>query len=198
MLCSLYVLFSLILYNDNVNIGGNMKFSSYSSLYCFRLYDKLTYIAIYRGKYLQRRIPHASRGSFNPYIITNKEAHIINGNITNSNIKNKATSARQLSLETNDNRRHFMNYCLTHPGRYSCAVDSFLELAFAMFRDSLQHIERNEFIETLYEAIYVYIYKIVMWIQIWVLFENYLVLFDTALQLICFYVCTCCLVTYLH
>ena len=66
-------LFSLILYNDNVNIGGNMKFSSYSSLYCFRLYDKLTYIAIYRGKYLQRRIPHASHGSFNPYIITNKE-----------------------------------------------------------------------------------------------------------------------------
>ena len=59
-----------------------------------------------------------------------------------------------------------MNYCLTHPGRYSCAVDSFLELAFAMFRDSLQHIERNEFIETLYEAIYVYIYKIVIWIQI--------------------------------
>ena len=130
-----------------------MKFSSYSSLYCFRLYDKLTYIAIYRGKYLQRRIPHASHGSFNPYIITNKEAHIINGNITEGNIKNnKATSARQLSLETNDNRRHFMNYCLTHPGRYSCAVDSFLELAFAIFGDSLQHIERNEFFETLYEA----------------------------------------------
>ena len=163
--------------------------SSYSSLYCFRLYD----IAIYRGKYLQRRIPHAWHWSFNPYIITNKEAHIINGNITNSNIKNKATSARQLSLETNDNRRHFMNYCLTHPGRYSCAVDSFLELAFAMFRDSLQHIERNEFIETLYEAIHVYIYKIVLWIQIWALFENYLVLFDTALQLICFNVCTYCI-----
>lgn len=82
MLCSWYVLFSLILYNDNVNIGGNMKFSSYSSLYCFRLYDKLTYIAICRGKYLQWRIPHASHGSFNPYITTNKEAHIINGNIT--------------------------------------------------------------------------------------------------------------------
>ena len=113
--------------------------SSYSSLYCFRLYD----IAIYRGKYLQRRIPHAWHWSFNPYIITNKEAHIINGNITEGNIKNnKATFARQLSLETND----------THPGRYSCAVDYFRELAFAIFRDSLQHIERNEFFETLYEA----------------------------------------------
>ena len=60
-----------------------------------------------------------------------------------------------------------MNYRLTHPGRYSCAVDSFLELAFAMFRDLLQHIERNDFIETsLYEAIYVCNYKIVMWIQV--------------------------------
>ena len=109
----------LILYNDNVNIAGNMKFSSYSSLYCFQTYDKLTYIAIYRGKYLQRRIPHASHGRFNPYIITNKEAHTINGNTTEGNIKNnKTTSVRQLSLETNDNRRHFMNYCLTHPGRY--------------------------------------------------------------------------------
>lgn len=45
-----------------------------------------------------------------------------------------------------------MNYCLTHPGRYSCAVDSFLEHAFAIFGDSLQNIERNEFFETLYEA----------------------------------------------
>lgn len=95
MLCSLYVLFSLILYNDNVNIGGNTKFSSYSSLYCFWLYDKLTYIAIYRGKYLQQRIPHASHGSFNPYIISNKEAHIINGNITEGNIKNNISEMSQ-------------------------------------------------------------------------------------------------------
>ena len=34
----------------------------------------------YSGKYLCRRIPHASNGSFNPYVITNKHAHIINGN----------------------------------------------------------------------------------------------------------------------
>ena len=65
-----------------------MKFSSYSSLYCFRLYDKLTYIAIYKGKYLQRRIPHASHGSFNPYIITNKEAHIINFARFSSDLQN--------------------------------------------------------------------------------------------------------------
>lgn len=143
-----------MLHNYNVNSVANIKFSTgCSSLYFFRFYDKLTYITKYRGRYLQRRIPHASHGSFNPYIITNKEAHVINGNITVSNLKkNKATSAGQHSQETNNNRTHFMNYCLTHPGRFSCAVDSFLELAFAIFRDSLQHIERNEFFQTLFEA----------------------------------------------
>lgn len=134
-----------------MNSGGDIKLSSYSSLYCFRFYGKLKLadITMCWGNYLQRR-SHASNGSFNPYIITNKEANIINGNVIDSNIKNnKATSVRQLCLETNDNRRHFMNYCFTHPGRYSCAVDSFLELAFAIFRDSLQHIERNEFFSNL-------------------------------------------------
>ena len=57
-----------------------------------------------------------------------------------------------------------MNYCFPHPGRYSCAVDSLLELAFAIFRDqSLQHIERNEFFKPYMK--HVYIYKIIMWIQ---------------------------------
>jgi len=41
---------------------------------------------------------------------------------------------------------------LTHSGRFSCAVDSFLELTFAIFRDSLQHVERNECFQTLFEA----------------------------------------------
>ena len=50
MLCSLYVLFSLILYNDNVNIGGDMKFSGYSSLYCLHI---LRFIGgnIYNGEF---------------------------------------------------------------------------------------------------------------------------------------------------
>ena len=137
MLFSLYVIFSLILHNYNVNSVSNIQFSSRcSSLYSFRFYDKLTYITKYRGGYLQRRIPHASHGSFNPYIITNKQAHVLNGNIIVSNLKkNKATSASQQSQVTNNNPKHFMNYCLTHPGRFSCAVDSFLELAFAIFRD---------------------------------------------------------------
>ena len=38
------------------------------------------FIFHHRRKYLSRRIPYASNGSFNPYIITNKEAHMVNGN----------------------------------------------------------------------------------------------------------------------
>ena len=45
-----------------------------------------------------------------------------------------------------------MNNRSTHTGRYSCAVDSFLELAFAIFRNLLQHIELNEFFQTSFQA----------------------------------------------
>lgn len=38
----------------------------------------------YRGKYLLRRISYPSNGSFNPYAISNKEAHIVNRNIYGS------------------------------------------------------------------------------------------------------------------
>ncbi|CAH3114643.1 unnamed protein product, partial [Porites lobata] len=37
----------------------------------------------FRGRYLSRRIPYPSNGSFNPFAISNKEAHILNGNINN-------------------------------------------------------------------------------------------------------------------
>ena len=43
------------------------------------------YLAIYNynygGKFLLRRIPHALHGSFNPYVISNIEVYIINGNM---------------------------------------------------------------------------------------------------------------------
>ena len=87
---------------------------------------------------------------------TKREAHTVNSNIRGSKVKKyKATSSSQPSEDTgntNNNRRHFVNYCLTHPAKYSCAIDSFLELAFAIFRDSLQHIELNEFFPTLFQA----------------------------------------------
>ena len=100
-----------------------------------------------------RRIPHASHGSFNPYVITNKEAHELNGNIFNGQmIKYKASTISEQSQQGTNDRRHFLNYCFTHPGKYSCAVDCFLELTFAIFNDSLKHINRNEFFQTLFEA----------------------------------------------
>ena len=40
-----------------------------------------------------------------------------------------------------------MNYCFTHAGKFSCAVDCFLELTFAVFKDSLNCVERNEFFQ---------------------------------------------------
>ena len=46
---------------------------------------------------LLRRIPHASHGSFNPYVITNKEAHIINGNMFNVT-KDKTGAIAKISV----------------------------------------------------------------------------------------------------
>ena len=152
--CAVLTIFLLKLHHYNVNTGVSTKFFyGYSSLYYFPFNKNIIRIMKYSGKYLQRRIPHASHGSFNPYIITNKEAHIVNGNISVGDIKkNEAASSNQQLQETNNNRRHFMNYCLTHSGRFSCAVDSFLELTFAIFRDSLRRVERNDFFQTLFEA----------------------------------------------
>ena len=45
-----------------------------------------------------------------------------------------------------------MNYCLTHPEKFSCAIHCFLELNDAIFKDFIRHIERNEFFELLHEA----------------------------------------------
>lgn len=48
-----------------------------------------------------------------------------------------------------DRRQQFMNYCLTHPAKFSCAVECFLELNYAIFKDFLRHTERNEFFKVL-------------------------------------------------
>lgn len=53
-----------------------------------------------------------------------------------------------------NSRKHFMNICLTQPGKFSCAVDSFLELTFAIFKDSLKHacIDSNDFFQIVVKA----------------------------------------------
>lgn len=101
-----------------------------------------------------RRIPYPSNGSFNPFVISNKQAHIINGNIRvrAEQTDNVNAISEQPATGANDRRQHFMNYCLTHPGKFSCAVDCFLELNYAIFKDFIRHIERNEFFEVLHEA----------------------------------------------
>ena len=42
-------------------------------------------------------------------------------------------------------QRHFINYCLTQPGKFFGALDSFLELAFAILKDSLPEINCDVF-----------------------------------------------------
>ena len=70
------------------------------------------------------------------------------GNVT----KDKTRAISVQSQQTTKDRRHFMNYCFTHAGKFSCAVDCFLELTFPIFKDSLNCIERNEFFQKLSEA----------------------------------------------
>ena len=46
-----------------------------------------------------------------------------------------------------------MNYCLIHPGKFSCPVDCFLELNCAIFKDFIRRdFIRREFFEVLLEA----------------------------------------------
>ena len=148
MLLLLYVISILTLHNQSIDFA-NVKISNRCA-YDFQCFP--IHIERYRGKYLLRRIPHASHGSFNPYVITNKEAHIINGNMFGNVTKDKTRAISELSQQTTKDRRHFMNYCFTHAGKFSCAVDCFLELTFAVFKDSLNCIERNEFFPKLSEA----------------------------------------------
>jgi len=55
---------------------------------------------------------------------------------------------------SHNSQKHFMNICLTQPGKFSCAVDSFLELTFAIFKDSLKHafIDNNDFFQIVIKA----------------------------------------------
>ena len=139
--------------HQNVHVNGVHE-KVYSSGCLFYFQCSIVNIFKYKGKYLLRRIPHASHGSFNPFVISNKQAHIINGNIPvyTKETDNVTAIREQPPTGTNDGRQHFMNYCLTHPEKFSCAVDCFLELNYAIFKDLIRHIERNEFFEILNEA----------------------------------------------
>lgn len=48
-------------------------------------------------------------------------------------------------------RDYFRNYCLINVGKFSCAVDCFLELCYFVFRNHLQNITCNDFFQVIYE-----------------------------------------------
>ena len=50
----------------------------YSSRCLFYFQRSTVNIYKYKGKYLLRRIAHGPHGNFNPFVISNKQAHIIN------------------------------------------------------------------------------------------------------------------------
>ena len=106
MLLLLYVISILTLHNQSIDFAY-VKISNRCA-YDFQCFP--IHIEKYRGKYLLRRIPHASHGSFNPYVITNKEAHIINGNMFGNVTKDKTRAISVQSQQTTKDRRHFMNY----------------------------------------------------------------------------------------
>ena len=115
MLCLFYAMFLLAILNHRVN-----SFEDKASNRCSYCFQRVAiYIYRYKGRYLSRRIPYASRGGFNPYVISNKEAHIIYGNIYDDKVtKYKTTTISEQSQQGTNERRYFMNYCLTHPGKF--------------------------------------------------------------------------------
>lgn len=115
----------------------------------------------FRGRYLSRRVAYPSNGSFNPLIISNKEAHIVNGNINSEATKvlkekhnaicDSTDSICTYMYEGSNVRDYFRNYCLINVGKFSCAVDCFLELCYFVFRNHLQNITCNDFFQVIYE-----------------------------------------------
>ena len=134
-------------------------------LYTVSFRRRLFYISYYKRKYLSRRIPHASNGSFNPYTITNTEAHLVNGNPALSKDSNSRKSSQtkphlqeRFGKEISQSlprsflpveQMHFRNYYLDFPGKFSCAIHCFMELSCY---DTIESVECNEFFEMLYTA----------------------------------------------
>lgn len=65
---------------------------------------------------------------------------IINGNtpVRTKDTDNVSVTNEQPQPGTNDQRQQFMNYCLTHPGKFSCAVDCFLQLNYEILNISFE------------------------------------------------------------
>jgi len=83
----------------------------------------------------------------------NKHTLSWNTPVRSKETDNVTAIIEQPATETNDRRQQFMkNYCLTHPEKFSCAIDCFLELNYAVFKNFIRHTELSEFFEVLNEA----------------------------------------------
>lgn len=73
--------------------------------------------------YLHVRIQNVSQGHFNPYNLkqrSNNYKNAFDSRVT----KHKTTTVNEHSRKGVDDRRHLMNYCLNHSGKYSNVVES--------------------------------------------------------------------------
>ena len=79
--------------------------------------------------------------------LSQTKKHIINGNKFYKivDVANFAVKKPSYELTQSDNQTHILNYCLNHSGKFSCAIDSFLEISFAIFKGSLQNLDLNDF-----------------------------------------------------
>ena len=148
MFCVFLLTLSLTVH-QNAHVNKLSACEKGHSIRCLLYFQSSTVnIFKYKWKYLLRRILHASRGNSNPYVISNKQAYIqLSMGIYQFVPKKQNITAiiERPATGTNDRRQQFMNYCLTHPAKFSCAVECFLELNYAIFKDFLRHTERNEF-----------------------------------------------------
>ena len=81
-------------------------------------------------------------GNINSEVLEEKRNAICNSTDSNSTYMCEGSNVRD----------HFRNYCLTNVGKFSCAVDCFLELCYFVFRNHLQNITCNDFFQVISEA----------------------------------------------
>ena len=150
MFCVFLLTLSLTVH-QNAHVNKLSACEKGHSIRCLLYFQSSTFnIFKYKWKYLLRRILHASRGNSNPVTLSriNKRTFSYQWGFTSSypaKKQNITAIIERPATGTNDRRQQFMNYCLTHPAKFSCAIECFLELNYAIFKDFLRHTERNEF-----------------------------------------------------
>lgn len=136
MLCLFKFLVLLFLHNHL-----NYNHSYHCDLTCSNDYGNVSVSVTFvkfRGRYLSR-IPYPSNG------IKNLENAKLMRQTTHISIYNSSCEGIVCSF-------HFQNYCFTHFGVFSCAVDCFLELSYAIFWTHLHNTSRDEFSYITYES----------------------------------------------